>query len=70
MQDLNDLIASGSGWTLGDAVGINDAGQIVGNGMIGGNSHAYLLTPIPEPSTLILLCIGFASLLAFAQKKR
>lgn len=32
MVDLNSLIPADSGWTLGTASGINDAGQIVGTG--------------------------------------
>ena len=40
MNDLNDLIAPGSGWILADANGINDAGQIVGTGTINGYNHA------------------------------
>lgn len=56
MYDLNDLIPAGSGWLLTNASGINDAGQIVGTGYLGGNQHAFRLTPIPipEPSGLAL----------------
>jgi probable HAF family extracellular repeat protein len=54
MRDLNSLIAPGSGWTLGGANGINDLGQITGVGSFGGQSHAFLLTPVPEPSALVL----------------
>src|SRR5215471_14629400 len=46
MYDLNDLIPAGSGWELNVANGINDAGQIVGNGADSGAQHAFLLTPI------------------------
>ena len=46
ITDLNSLIPSGSGWVLLRANGINDAGQIVGLGTIGGQSHGFLLTPI------------------------
>jgi probable HAF family extracellular repeat protein len=49
MVDLNTLIDPLSGWELLDAAGINDAGQITGQGLIGGQYHAYLLTPIPIP---------------------
>src|SRR5262249_7052871 len=46
MVDLNDLIPEGSGWMLTDATGINDAGQIVGQGTNpDGQSPAYLLPP-------------------------
>ena len=48
MQNLNDLIPPDSGWLLKQAIDINSSGQIVGQGKIGGQNHAYLLTPIPE----------------------
>jgi probable HAF family extracellular repeat protein len=52
-QDLNDLIPSGSGWTLQDAWAINDAGQICGNGINPmGQTQAYLLTPILMPPSI------------------
>jgi probable HAF family extracellular repeat protein len=50
MQDLNDLIASNSGWSLSIATAINDRGQITGQGAINGQSHAFLLTPTSQPS--------------------
>jgi probable HAF family extracellular repeat protein len=43
--DLNTLIPSGSGWVLTIANGVNDGGQIVGNGTINGHTHGFLLTP-------------------------
>ena len=46
MQDLNTLIPSNSGWQLGTANGINARGQIVGQGYINGQQHAFLLTPV------------------------
>lgn len=45
LTDLNTLIPAGSGWTLEQANGINDRGQIVGAGLYNGALHAYLLTP-------------------------
>jgi len=59
MYDLNDLVSHGSGWELRVAYGINDVGQIVGCGDHGGLTRAFLLTPIPEPSTLGLLAFAF-----------
>jgi probable HAF family extracellular repeat protein len=55
MRDLNSLIPPSSGWALGSATGINDLGQITGVGTLGGQSHAFLLTPIgvPEPGALV-----------------
>jgi probable HAF family extracellular repeat protein len=64
MLNLNDYLdASGSGWTLGSATAINDAGQIVGKGTHNGITHAYLLTPVPEPGSLAML--GGLGLTAF-----
>jgi probable HAF family extracellular repeat protein len=45
LQNLNNLIPPGSGFTLDDATGINDKGQIVVNGSNGIQEHAFLLTP-------------------------
>jgi probable HAF family extracellular repeat protein len=47
MIDLNTLIPANSGWVLLGAAHINDAGQIVGSGLLNGNLHAFLLTPSP-----------------------
>jgi probable HAF family extracellular repeat protein len=45
-QNLSNLIASGSGFTLTSATAINDNGQIVATGTNAqGQQHAFLLTP-------------------------
>lgn len=43
--DLNTLLPPNSGWILEEARAINDRGQIVGQGRIGGTIHAFVLTP-------------------------
>ena len=75
MMDLNNLIVPGSGWTLEEATGINDSGQICGYGMsppVYGvvEEHAFLLTPTPEPSTFVLLGAGAIGLLAYTWRRR
>jgi probable HAF family extracellular repeat protein len=70
MQDLHNLISSNSGWTLEDAVGINNNGQIVGYGINpSGQTGVFLLTPTPEPSTIDLLSVGAITLLVFARRR-
>lgn len=49
LQNLNDLLEPGTGWTLQVAQGINDIGQIVGHGYkAGGAPVAVLLDPVYE----------------------
>ena len=64
MTDLNSLLPTGSGWVLTEAIDINNNGQIVGQGYIGGTYHAFLLTPtvVPEPISPILFITGGAVL--------
>ncbi|HLV78844.1 MAG TPA: FG-GAP-like repeat-containing protein, partial [Chthonomonadaceae bacterium] len=45
MQDLNSLIPAGTGWLLQEATGINARGQICGYGTLGGQVHAFVLSP-------------------------
>jgi probable HAF family extracellular repeat protein len=50
INDLNKQLPRGSAWALESANGINGRGQIVGQGMIGGQRHAFLM--VPSGSTL------------------
>jgi probable HAF family extracellular repeat protein len=71
LQDLNTLLAPqfvGS-WTLLSANAINQSGQIVGEGMINGVKHAYLLTPVPEASTTVMMGLGLLGLIWSAQRR-
>ena len=70
MVDLNSLINPSSGWVLASGAAINDAGQITGSGFIGGQDHAFLLTPIvSEPSSLILAALGVIGLAAWGWRR-
>jgi len=45
MIDLDRLLPQSAGWHLVQATGINNSGQIVGNGVHRGLNRAFLLTP-------------------------
>src|SRR5436190_4317808 len=66
--DLNSLILQNIGWTLVNAVNIDDAGRILAVGARDGVSeeHGFLLTPsaVPEPTSLAVLILGGAAILA------
>ena len=47
LLDLNTLIPAHSGWELGTAFSINNAGQIIGYGIYKQRKHAFLLNPVP-----------------------
>ena len=66
LRDLNDLIADQpDGWVLETATAINDLGQIVGEGTHNGQLPGYVLTPLPEPATLVSALLG-AVLVSFS----
>jgi hypothetical protein len=64
LQDRLD--ASGAGWTLGTATGINDAGYIIATAARAGSnvSWAVVLTPVPEPGTAVAGIVVLAALTA------
>lgn len=53
IKKLTDLLTSPGGWSDLNATDINDAGWIVGQGTIDGEQHAFLMTPVPEPATIL-----------------
>lgn len=73
-QDLNNLITPGSGWTLSEATAINNAGQIAGDGSVGGQVHAFRLDPIvpttPAPASLVLTLTGILAVLWVAARSK
>ncbi len=66
--DLNIFLPADSDFfLLTQAIGINDNGQIIGLGYLkSGHEGMFLMTPIPEPTTLGLL--GFGGLLLRKRK--
>jgi probable HAF family extracellular repeat protein len=60
LHDLNDLISGPSDFLrLTNALGINDRGQVVGYGVLaGGGIRGFVLTVVPEPSSVLLAVIG------------
>jgi hypothetical protein len=70
MVDLNGLIDPASGWTLAAARDINDSGWIVGTGTLNGQARAFLLTPVPEPSSLALLGAAAGGAMSSARRRR
>jgi probable HAF family extracellular repeat protein len=69
LRDLNGMLTpSGAGWMLYAARGINDAGQITGWGTApNGETHAFLLNPVPEPGGAAALGV---CLLACAARRK
>lgn len=66
MLDLNALLYGNPNWTITEARGINDAGQIVGTAVRGGTNHAVLLNPVvPIPGALWLFGSAMAALIGF-----
>jgi probable HAF family extracellular repeat protein len=45
MLDLNKTLPPGSPWELVGATDVNDSGQIVGWGVIGGQTHGFVMSP-------------------------
>ena len=59
IQDLDYLVDQSLGWTIDNAFGVNDQGQIAAVGYQQGMpEHAVLLTPLPEPTTSTMLLVG------------
>jgi probable HAF family extracellular repeat protein len=70
MMDLNNLLEPNSGrsWRLRTARAINDRGQIAGTGFLGDSERAFLLTPVPEQSTITFVATGALLLKCFIRR--
>lgn len=60
LNEFLDMTTVNAGWYLRDATGINDSGWITGTAVnsIDGRTRAYVLTPVPEPATAVLMLLG------------
>jgi probable HAF family extracellular repeat protein len=70
LRYLDDIVGHDSGWTsFQSATGINNLGQIVGTGLFDGEIHIFLITPIPEPSSLALVFVGTSPLWLWRERR-
>lgn len=70
--DLNTLIPADSGFVLTTARGINESGQIAATSVSADarTARAFLLTPVPEPTTMLgMLAFGAGILSKRAKRK-
>jgi probable HAF family extracellular repeat protein len=63
-QSLLSLLPPSTAWSDLNATAINNSGQIVGQGLINGEEHAFLMSPtaVPEPASLAFWALVPAAL--------
>lgn len=63
MSDLLPLLSDGTGWTqLFEAEAVNNNGTIVGAGVYNGVITGFVLTPVPEPTTVGIVTCALGAL--------
>jgi hypothetical protein len=59
MIDLNSIVWNGGDWLLWEAEAVNDTGQIVGEGALNGELHAFSCSPCPGRRTSFPVLFSF-----------
>jgi probable HAF family extracellular repeat protein len=72
IADLNALLVNPiPGAVLVKAHGLNDSGQIVGEMLLGdGSTRAFLLTPVPEPASVVLCGVALVGVTCCGRLRR
>jgi len=63
ITDLTSLIDGGSGWIF-EPSGINSDGWIIGTAHAAGHDYGFLLRPVPEPHSIVAVCLTMLLLLS------
>ena len=66
--NLNTLMPAG--WSNNALNAVNGIGQIAGTGFFNGQTHLFVATPVPEPSTILSGLVGLGLVVLQRQRGR